>query len=41
MVEILEAHDMNQEKFEELLFNIAQDPEKTEAYEAARGTPSR
>lgn len=40
MVEILEAHGMNQETFEELLFNIAQDPELTEAYETARATSS-
>jgi len=36
MAEILEAHGMNQETFEELLFKIAQDPELTEAYETAR-----
>jgi hypothetical protein len=36
MVEILEAHGMKQQTFEDLLFNIAQDPELTEAYETAR-----
>ena len=38
--EILEAHGTNQVAFEELLFNIAQDPEMTEAYEAARTAAS-
>jgi len=33
---ILEAHATTPEAFQELLYEIAQDPELTEAYEAAR-----
>lgn len=40
MVEVLEAHGMKQETFEELLFNIAQDPDLTEVYETARTAAS-
>lgn len=40
MGEVLEAHGMKRETFEELLFNIAQDPELTEVYETARTTSS-
>ena len=36
LTEILEAHGMTPEAFQELLYKIAQDPELTEAYEAAR-----
>jgi F420-0:gamma-glutamyl ligase-like protein len=36
MTEILEAHSKTPEAFQELLYKIAQDPELTEAYEAAR-----
>ena len=34
--EILEAHGMTGEGFQELIYEIARDPELTEAYEAAR-----
>lgn len=34
--EILEAHGMTAEQFEALLYEIAQDPAKSEAYAAAR-----
>ena len=36
LTEILEAHGMTSEEFQELLFEIAEDPELTRAYEAAR-----
>jgi uncharacterized lipoprotein YajG len=36
LTEILEAHGTTPEAFQELLYQIAQDPELTEAYEAAR-----
>ncbi len=41
MAEVLEAHGMKRETFEELLLNIAQDPELTEVYETARIASSR
>jgi hypothetical protein len=36
LTEILEAHGMTPETFQDLLYKIAQDPQLTEAYEAAR-----
>jgi uncharacterized coiled-coil DUF342 family protein len=36
LTEILETHGTTPEAFQELLYKIAQDPELTEAYEAAR-----
>jgi hypothetical protein len=36
LTEILEAHAMTEEAFQELIYEIAQDPELTDAYEAAR-----
>jgi len=36
LTEILEAHGMTGESFQDLLYKIAQDPELTKAYEAAR-----
>jgi len=36
LAEILEAHSTTPEAFQELLYEIAQDPELSEAYEAAR-----
>jgi len=36
LTEILEAHRMTGESFQDLLYKIAQDPELTKAYEAAR-----
>lgn len=35
--EILAAHGMTQEAFQELMYEIAQDPDKSEAYALARG----
>lgn len=40
LTEILQQHDMTPEAFEELLYDIAQDPELTEAYEATRSGSS-
>lgn len=36
LTEILEAHGMTSDEFQELLYKIAEDPELTRAYEAAR-----
>jgi hypothetical protein len=36
LTEILQAHGMTPEAFQELLYKIAQDPALAEAYEAAR-----
>ena len=36
LAEILEAHGMTADEFQDLLYEIAQDPELTRAFEAAR-----
>ena len=38
--EILAEHGMTAESLDNLIFEIAKDPKLTEAYEAAKGTPS-
>ena len=38
--EILSEHGMTAESLEHLMFEIAKDPKLTEAYEAAKGSPS-
>ncbi|HET9252098.1 MAG TPA: hypothetical protein VFP58_08285 [Candidatus Eisenbacteria bacterium] len=40
MSEILSAHGMTAESLEDLMFEIAKDPKLTEAYEAAKRSPS-